>query len=86
MATRSNIFAWRIPWTEEPGRLQPMGSQESNVTERLRTHWFLKSHRVDFPRSTVGKNPPPMQGVLVQSLAKEYSTCHRATKPTCHDY
>ena len=25
MATYSNILAWRIPWTEEPGRLQPMG-------------------------------------------------------------
>ena len=27
MATPSSILAWRIPWTEEPGRLQPMGSQ-----------------------------------------------------------
>ena len=27
MATHSNNFAWRIPWTEEPGRLQSMGSQ-----------------------------------------------------------
>ena len=27
MATRSSILAWRIPWTEEPGRLQHMGSQ-----------------------------------------------------------
>ena len=26
MATHSNILAWRIPWTEEPGRLQSMGS------------------------------------------------------------
>ena len=25
MATHSSIFAWRIPWTEEPGRLQSMG-------------------------------------------------------------
>ena len=28
MATHSNILAWRIPWTEEPGRLQSMGSQK----------------------------------------------------------
>ena len=28
MATHSNILAWRIPWTEEPSRLQPMGSQK----------------------------------------------------------
>ena len=27
MATHSSILAWRIPWREEPGRLQPMGSQ-----------------------------------------------------------
>ena len=27
MATYFSILAWRIPWTEEPGRLQPMGSQ-----------------------------------------------------------
>ena len=27
MATHSSVLAWRIPWTEEPGRLQFMGSQ-----------------------------------------------------------
>ena len=27
MATHSSILAWRNPWTEEPGRLQSMGSQ-----------------------------------------------------------
>ena len=27
MATHSSILAWRIPWTDEPGRLQFMGSQ-----------------------------------------------------------
>ena len=27
MATHSSILAWRIPWTEEPGRVQSMGSQ-----------------------------------------------------------
>ena len=29
MATHSSILAWRIPWTEEPSRLQSTGSQES---------------------------------------------------------
>ena len=29
MATHSSIFAWRIPWTEEPGGLQTMGSQRA---------------------------------------------------------
>ena len=27
MATRSSTLAWKIPWTEEPGKLQSMGSQ-----------------------------------------------------------
>ena len=31
MATHSNILAWRIPWTEEPGGLQSMESQESDT-------------------------------------------------------
>ena len=34
MATHSNILAWRIPWTEEPGRLySPWGGKESDTTE-----------------------------------------------------
>ena len=32
MSTRSSILAWRIPWTEEPSRLQSVGSQEPDVT------------------------------------------------------
>ena len=35
MATHSSILAWRIPWTEEPGGLQSMGSRESEMTEGL---------------------------------------------------
>ena len=27
MTTHSSVFTWRIPWTEEPGRIQSMGSQ-----------------------------------------------------------
>ena len=33
MATHSSILAWRIPWTEKPGRLQAMVSQESDMSE-----------------------------------------------------
>ena len=35
MAPHSSALAWKIPWTEEPGRLQSMGSLESDTTERL---------------------------------------------------
>ena len=34
MAPRSSTLAWKIPWTEEPCRLQSMGSLESDTTER----------------------------------------------------
>ena len=33
MATHSSILAWRITWTEEPGRLQSIGYKESDTTE-----------------------------------------------------
>ena len=33
MATNSSIFAWKIPWTEEPGRLQSIGCKEADMTE-----------------------------------------------------
>ena len=39
MATHSIILSWRIPWMEEPGGLQSMGSQESDRTEQLHSHF-----------------------------------------------
>ena len=33
MATHSNILAWRIPWTEDPGGYSPWGCKESDTTE-----------------------------------------------------
>ena len=41
MATRSSILAWRIPWTEEPGWLQPMGRNELNITEQLTLYFYI---------------------------------------------
>ena len=41
MATHSSTFAWKIPWTEEPGRLQSMGLLESDMTEQLHFHFSL---------------------------------------------
>ena len=41
MAPHSSTFAWKIPWTEEPGRLQSMGSLESDTTEQLHFHFSL---------------------------------------------
>ena len=62
----SNIFAWRIPWTKEPGRLQSMGSQRVNTTERL-------NHNPFFPPapSTKPSGPPEffrLQNALRNSI------------------
>ena len=48
MATHSSTTAWKIPWTEEPGRLQPMGSQRVG-------HDWATSLSLFFP--TQGSNP-----------------------------
>ena len=36
MAAHSSILTWKIPWTEKPGRLQPLRLQELNTTDWLR--------------------------------------------------
>ena len=38
MATHPSILAWRVPWTEEPGRLPSVGSQK---VATLSKRWFL---------------------------------------------
>ena len=53
MAPHSSIFAWKIPWMEEPGRLQSMVSLESDMIERL---------HFDFSLSCIGEgNGNPLQ-------------------------
>ena len=68
MAAHSSIFAWRIPWTEEPGGLQFMGSQRVNTTERL-------NHNPFFPPapSTKPSGPPEFFRVAggVQSALRD---------------
>ena len=51
MATHSSIFAWEIPWTEEPGGLQSMGSQELDMTE------LLNNNKNSIAQGTVGRFP-----------------------------
>ena len=50
MATCSSTLAWRMPWTEKPGRLQFIGSQRIRhdlATERARMHSMLKRNELD---------------------------------------
>ena len=41
MAPHSSTLAWKIPWTEEPGRLKSMGSLGLDTTERLHFHFSV---------------------------------------------
>ena len=41
MATHSSTLAWKIPWTEEPSRLQSMGLLRVGTTEKLHFHFSL---------------------------------------------
>ena len=42
MAIHSSTIAWKIPWTEEPGRLQSIGHNESDTTEQLHFHFHFQ--------------------------------------------
>ena len=56
MATHSRILDWEIPWTEEPGRLQSLGSQESDTTGH--THTFsIKCSTFNNQGRTTGTAP-----------------------------
>ena len=49
MATHSSILAWEIPWTEEPDRLQSMGSQRLRyecVTDHAHVHYSAGDQQV----------------------------------------
>ena len=50
MATRSSSLAWKIPWTEEPGRLQSMGSQRGAHDRAT----LLTSHILNSKKKQVG--------------------------------
>ena len=55
MKIHSSIFAWRTPWTEEPGGLQGRGPQESDITEQ---HTHTHTHTLiilGFPDGPVVK-------------------------------
>ena len=48
MATHSSILVWKTPWTEEPDRLQSMGSQRvEHDSAHTRAHTYISSGRLD---------------------------------------
>ena len=75
MATHSSIFAWKIPWAEEPGRLQSLGSTRvgHNWSNRARTctrirQWFTAAP-VSAPTFLCFRQPGSIQKCPALSLA-----------------
>ena len=63
MAIHSSTIAWKIPWTEEPGRLV-YGVAESDMTERLHFHF----HACFNPKFLIGFPLLPLLSPLVMSF------------------
>ena len=74
MASHSSILAWRIPWTEEPDRLQSMGLQ------RLGRDWVTNTF-LGFPGSSAGKESACNVGPWFDSCVGKISW-RRAMLPT----
>ena len=68
MATHSNILAWKFPWTEEPGRLQSLGSQRVWHDWATNTHTIGNHSSPERPISVWRSSPPcvEMSPVLLE--------------------
>ena len=76
-ATHSSILAWRIPWTEEPGRLQSMGLPSRtwlsvHAHAHARTHTHIHTHRkVNLQRKTTNKD-----WLIMAEISRNYPWIH----------
>ena len=101
MATHSNVLAWRIPWTEEPGGLQSMGCKESDTTEHAcityiqspsfinrDPHLFLITAATYFLTGTSNCNlgDYPVAHLLVLLRLKSWHMCFLALITTCGNH
>ena len=73
MATHSSALAWKIPWTEEPGRYSPWGCKESDTKEQLsffKHSWiFVLLHEAVFSVWM-----PPFGGLIIEGLQQRNSS------------
>ena len=80
MAAHSSTLAWRTPWTEEPGGLQCLWSQRSDMTAQL-----SMNSRATLMGSVV-KNLPANAGDTGSIHDLGRSHMHQASKPVCRNY
>ena len=79
MATHSSILAWRLPWTEKPGRLQSMGLQELDMTKRPSIHTAQYWSELSFP--SPGDLPDPGIEHTFPALACRFFSTEPLGKP-----
>ena len=85
MATHSSILVWRIPWTEEPGRLQSMGLKELDTTYQLKRErdgiWNCETNFFAIMNtSAIIFHSPAKAEVLIYSNKLEYTQRHTYTQ------
>ena len=95
MATHSSILAWRIPWTEEPGRLQSMGLQKSwtwfsDSTTPWLGRWVREGSRMSCPRveTFLRFQPSCLEGQdsELRPTWSQNSLCHLSAIPLGANY
>ena len=85
MATHSSILAWKIPWAEEPGGLQSMGSQRvrhdwATNTQHVNPHWHI--FIIQSPQFTFGFTLGAIHSMGVDRCVR---TCvHHCHTECCH--
>ena len=83
MKTHSNVLAWEISWTEEPGRLQFMGPQRVSTTECAHT-WvsfcFKRMHSAPCVQGQLcsDNNRPSDYALFMQKVASRHGVLHPA--------
>ena len=94
MATHSSILAWKIPWTEEPARLQSMGSQRvrhnwmTSLSLFTFMHWRRKWQPtpVFLPRESQGRGSPVRCRLWGRRVGHDWSDLAVAAALSCCDF
>ena len=90
MAIHFSILAWKIPWTEEPGRLQSMGSYESDRTKQLHFHFLAVQWLRLCTSKTGGMGSVPGQETKIpHGMPKKpfsFKRCNYVISSKCFDF
>ena len=77
LAPHSSTLAWKIPWREEPGRLQSMRSLRVATTERLPFPWWTWWSETVLPSMVILTNKQPSSpGAFLSSTGLTEALCH----------